>query len=488
MKASPVGVSAALVLLLCGPPVPAGAEPVGRLQEYLAFDTSNPPGGERPAIEYLASLLASRDTAGEVEVRILSSPGGRANLYARLPASGAPARGALLLLHHADVVPAGDGWSRPPFGGVIGDGMIWGRGAIDAKGLGIAHLEALLHVLDSGRPRQRDLILVAAADEEAGGAEGVGWLLDEHEELFVGVDAVLNEGGGNRAAGERLLWWGVEIAQKQALWLRVTASGRGGHGAGLNPSSPTHRLLRALDRVLEMDHPWRVTSAAHASYRALAALHSEEFARVFDRSLDDVQAELDRRLPSGNLDRILLPGMSASFRDTLQVTRIDNGAAPVNVVPGEASALIDARLLPDTDVDVFRRRVDVLLGSGIHAEELLRTGRSPASSTDSDVYRGLERVLGVRAPVVPMFISGATDSRFFRSRGVNAYGFSPFVLRPGEGGGVHGANERIRVDDFLRGCEMMRRVVAELVVPEGRRSAERDASGDALPPTAAVGR
>ena len=442
----------------------AAVGPVAWLQKYLSFDTSNPPGAELPAIRYLASLIEKGDPRGEIEVRILMSPNGRANLYARLPANAVDAPGrSLVLLHHLDVVPAGAGWTRPPFGGELHRGRIWGRGALDAKSLGVAHLNAMIHLLDSDRPRRRDLVLVASADEEAGGEDGVGWLLEEHPELVGDAEAVLNEAGVNRMAGDRLLWWGIETAQKQVLWLRVTAAGRGGHGSGFNPASPTHRLLRALNRVLDLEHSWRVTAASHQAYRALAEFRPGEFAEVFDQPMEVVQAELDRRLRDGGLDRILLPGMSASFRDTVQITRIANGAGPVNVAPAEAEALIDARLLPDTDVEGFRRRVDTVLGSGIHVEELLRSGGSPVSSTSSDVYRTLERVLGVRAPVAPTMIAGATDSRYFRRRGVDAYGFSPFTLSAADAGGIHGVDERIPVDGFLRGCEMMKRVVAALV-------------------------
>ncbi len=446
----------------------AAAEPVAWLRTYLSFDTSNPPGGEAAAIGYLVSLIERHDPAREIEVRVLTSPGGRSNLYARLPANAPDAKGgALVLLHHVDVVPAGAGWRLPPFGGILRDGKIWGRGALDAKSLGIAHLNAMLHLLESGVPRRRDLIFVASADEEAGGAEGAGWLVEEHWELFEGAEAVLNEAGVNRMAGERLLWWGIETAQKQVLWLRATASGRGGHGSGFNPASPTHRLLRALNRVLELEHPWRVTEAAHQAYRGLAAFHGGEFAAVFDQPIELVQAELDRRLRFGGLDRVLMPGMAASFRDTVQITRFDNGAGPVNVAPGEAAALIDARLLPDADVEAFRRRVDTVLGAGIHVEELLRSGPSPASSTESDVYRTLERVLGARAPVAPAMIAGATDSRFFRRRGVDAYGFSPFTIPGEDAAGIHGIDERIPADDFLRGCETMTRVAAAIVQAGG---------------------
>ncbi len=462
-----VRIPLAAAVLFVAAPVLAGASPVAWLQKYLSFDTSNPPGNELPAARYLASLIERHDPRGEIEVRVLLSPNGRANLYARLPANAVEATGrSLVLLHHLDVVPAGEGWNRPPFGGELHRGRIWGRGALDAKSLGIAHLNALFHLVESDRPRRRDLVLVAGADEEAGGEDGVGWLLEEHGALFDDVEAVLNEAGVNRMAGDRLLWWGIETAQKQVLWLRVTAAGRAGHGSGFNPASPTHRLLRALNRVLDLEHAWRVTPASHQAYRALAAFRPGEFADVFDQPLAMVQAEIDRRLGDGRLDRILLPGMSASFRDTVQITRIDNGAWPVNVAPGEAAALIDARLLPDTDVDGFRRRVETMLGSGIHIEELLRSGRSPVSSTGSDVYRTLERVLGVRAPVAPTMIAGATDSRFFRRRGVDAYGFSPFTLAADDAGGIHGIDERIPVEGFLRGCEMMKRVVAALVLVE----------------------
>ncbi len=445
-----------------------GAGPVAWLQTYLSFDTSNPPGDELPAVEYLASLIRRHDPEGEVEIRILTSPGGRANLYARLPAHPeVRTGGSLVLLHHVDVVPAGAGWTRTPFGGALHQHRVWGRGALDVKSLGIAHLGAMLDLLASGAPRRRDLVFLAVADEEAGGVEGVGWLLDAHRDLFDDVDAVLGEAGVNRMVGDRLLWWGIETSQKQVLWLRLTVAGRGGHGSGFNPASPTHRLLRSLNRVLDMEHRWRVTDGAHQSYRGLSAFHSDEFAEVFDQPMDRVQAELDRRLQVGGLDRILLPGMSASFRDTLQVTRIDNGDAPVNVAPSEAVALLDARLLQDTDAEAFRRRVETVLGTGVHVEELLRSEPSPTSSVDGEVWRTLVRVLEVRAPVAPAMIGGATDSRFFRRLGIDAYGFSPFAISGGDGAGIHGVDERIPVDDFLRGCRMMSRVVAALALGGG---------------------
>ncbi len=178
------------------------------------------------------------------------TPKGRVNLYARLSAA-APVGGPLVLLHHMDVVPPGDGWTRLPFAAEIDDGRIWGRGAIDAKSLGISHLAAMVALQRERTALERDVIFLAVADEETGGAEGTQWLLKEHADLFAEAAFVLNEGGSNRVAGDRLFWWGIEVAQKRPLWLRVTTQGRGGHGSTYNPGSATHQLVASLSKLFD---------------------------------------------------------------------------------------------------------------------------------------------------------------------------------------------------------------------------------------------
>ncbi|MEM7352368.1 MAG: M20/M25/M40 family metallo-hydrolase, partial [Acidobacteriota bacterium] len=226
---------------------------VGWLREYIQIDTTNPPGNEGAAVAFLAQILEREGIASQV----LTSPGGRSSLYARLPASGAgasaalPSEGAVVLLHHIDVVAADDSWRVEPFSGRPFEGKVWGRGALDVKGLGIAQLAAILALKDEGLPRQRDIVFLAVADEEAGGREGAAWLLEAHPELFAGVAGVLNEGGSNRVLNDRVIWWGIEVTQKRPLWLTVTATGRGGHASGLRPRSATHRLVEALARLVE---------------------------------------------------------------------------------------------------------------------------------------------------------------------------------------------------------------------------------------------
>jgi len=430
-------------------PVP---EPVRWLHEYLQIDTTNPPGNEREAAEFLAAILEREGIAH----RLLESPSGRTSLYARLEAPGSGGRG-VALLHHIDVVPAAEEvWRVDPFSGRPYEGKLWGRGALDVKGLGIAQLAALASLVREGAPIERDVVYLAVADEEAGGGEGVAWLLEEHPELFEGVEAVLNEGGYNRVLGDRLIWWGVEVSQKRPLWLRVTARGRGGHGSAFNPGSATHQLIRGLARLLEMPMRYRVTPPVRAFLGALAELEGGGAARLYH--------ELDEVIQEDGPTRPLQPGLPGLFLDTVQVTAVDNGEG-LNVIVPEASASVDVRLLPDTDADAFLAEVRQALGDDLEVELLLDAPEVAPSPTDHPVYRTLEETLGVRAPVVPVFISGTTDSRYFRQRGIAAYGIWPFAINPGDLRGIHAVDEAIPVDAFLRGVETVRRIVRGYALP-----------------------
>ncbi len=204
-----------LLAVLALSPSPAGraAEPARTpdlseaarwLQGYLRIDTTNPPGREHLAASYLAGILHREGIA----TRLVVTPEGRANLWARLSSPRSGGR-ALMLLHHMDVVAAGPGWTVPPLAGRVQDGRLWGRGAVDDKSLGIAHLAAFVDLKRRRVPLARDVIFLAVADEENGGLRGTAWLLDKHPELFRGVEAVAGEGGRNQTGAEdRLLWWG----------------------------------------------------------------------------------------------------------------------------------------------------------------------------------------------------------------------------------------------------------------------------------------
>lgn len=428
-------------------------EPARRLQEYLQIDTTNPPGNEKAAAELLAGWLRELGA----EPRLLASPEhlarGRASVYARFAAQGAPCKeggGALLLMHHIDVVPAGEGWRTAPFSGRPIEGRIWGRGAIDIKSLGIAQLEAIGQLRRSGRTFCRDVIFLGVADEEAGGGEGAAWLLDHHPEVFAGVDAVINEGGSNRTFGGRLLYWGIEVVQKRPLWLRVTAGARGGHGSRFAPDSAAHQLIRGLSRLIDRPPRFRLTDAAR--------LYFGELGRLEGKQPEAVLAALDKQIRPGGPVPPLAPGLPVYFLDTVQVTEMVT-APGVNVVSPTARADVDIRLLPDTDSEAVLAEVRQLLGPELELEVLLSSPPSPPSPRDHPLYRAFEQVLGQRAPVIPSFLPGTTDSRYFRARGIAAYGFSPFSIEGPDLKGIHAPNEYIAVDDFLRGIEVTRRLL-----------------------------
>jgi acetylornithine deacetylase/succinyl-diaminopimelate desuccinylase-like protein len=211
-----------------------------RLAEYIRIDTTNPPGNESAGVGYLAAIL---EEAG-IEFETAESAPGRGNLWARLKGGGEP---ALVLLHHIDVVSADPRyWQVDPLAGEIRSGYVWGRGALDMKGTAIAQLQAFLALHASGARLTRDVLFVATADEEAGGAYGAGWLIEQHPEIFEGAGFLLNEGGGGTTMGGDEVFM-VEVTQKVPLWLKATARGQPGHGSTPQTATAVTRLLRAGD-------------------------------------------------------------------------------------------------------------------------------------------------------------------------------------------------------------------------------------------------
>jgi len=443
-----------LLLVLLGPAkVPAEtspglSEPARWLQQYLRIDTTNPPGREHLAASLLAGILQREG----IPSQRLVSPQGRTSLWARLSALPQKSGGrAIVLLHHMDVVPAGPGWTVKPFAGEVRDGRLWGRGAVDDKSLGIAQLAAFVELKRRGVPLERDVILLAVADEEDGGGQGAGWLMSRHPELFRGVEGVVGEGGRSQLSGDgRILWWGIEVAQKRPLWLRVTTSGRGGHGSGLNPESANHQLVLALSRLLQKPARWRVTPAARAYMRAIAPFHEGKMRRVL--------SDIDRVIAPTGPKEFLLPGMANLFINSVQVTVLDGGEK-INVIPGKAQALLDVRLLPDTDSAVFLNEIRQALGDDCTVEVLVTSPPAPPSPATGRVWSALAQALGASGPVVPTFVPGFTDSRFFRERGIPAYGITPFALSGEDMRGIHNPDERIPLAELDRGVERMRRAV-----------------------------
>src|SRR5688500_2996614 len=231
-----------------------GDETVELLRRYLRIDTTNPPGNESEGARFLAEVLAADGIASET---VESAPG-RANIVARVQGDGA--LGGIVLHHHIDVVYADRRyWTVDPFGGVIRDGFLYGRGALDMKSTGILQLTAMRAIKRAGVPRKRDLIFLGTADEEAGSQFGAQFVADHHRQWLAGAEYALSELGGiDVEHGYRAPLASIVISEKTGLPLRFTARSSPGHGSMPWPDTAPHRLIRALGRLLEADRPPRV--------------------------------------------------------------------------------------------------------------------------------------------------------------------------------------------------------------------------------------
>jgi acetylornithine deacetylase/succinyl-diaminopimelate desuccinylase-like protein len=426
-----------------------GEETAGILADLIRIDTQNPPGNETPAARAIARKLEAEGISSQV----LESAPGRGNVHARLRGSGG-AR-PIILLAHLDVVPADPStWSVPPFAGERRDGYVYGRGALDAKGVAAIQLMTMIALKRSGQLLARDVILLATADEETGGRAGAGWITEQRPELLGDAEYLLTEGDHihEPQAGRYVLQ--VAVAEKTPCWVKLTAKGEGGHGSTPAPETAVTRLVRALERVREYRSPIKVVPAVEDYFAAVASL---EAPAMRDR-LSHLAASLED--PAFVAEFTQNARQNALVRNTMTPTVLQ-GSPKTNVIPDQASAHLDCRLLPGEDPKAFLATLhDVIDDEQVQVETLLSF---PASSSDShsalmEAIRTLARNDG--APVVPSVIPGFTDSHYFRAKGIASYGFVPFVLPQGEEKTVHGTNERVSVENLRDG---VRRLVGLLL-------------------------
>ena len=428
---------------------PVEHEAEAALITYLRIDTSNPPGNETAGARFLQELLLKEG----IEARLVGADPARQSVYARL-VSGTSEK-ALVLLHHIDVVPAAASeWTNPPFAGVRSGGYLWGRGALDVKSLGIAELMAFVNLKRQHLPLRRDVIFLAVADEELGGTNGCGALLAQHPELFANTGFVLNEGGYNETSVDRVSFWGIEVQAKVPLWLRITMKGAAGHSAAPpDDGGALAKLVRTLDAVQRIPVPYRLTPAVTRAFHAAGKARPDERGEV----LRGIGEPLD----SARLDRVLSPGYRSLLRDTIAVTRIAGGSS-INVLPLTAVADIDIRLLPDETAPPMIEKVKASLSEGGTLQVLLAGQPVPDSPSDTELFRAVASAMTGSEPgsiVGPIVGAGTSDSRYFRARGIVAYGIAPFKVNYYDADTVHASDERIRARFFSEGVRLMRTIV-----------------------------
>ena len=415
------------------------------LCRYIAIDTTNPPGNERLAAEFLATVLQQEG----IESKIYPVAEGRASLSARLAGDGR--RRPLVLLNHMDVVPVErELWDVDPFAGVVRDGAVWGRGALDMKSMGVMELMTVLLLRRQGLALSRDLLFVAAADEEAGGGAGIEWLDAHHPELF-DAEYVINEGGyGNTAMfGVRRPIFGCSVGEKGPLWLRLTARGVSGHSSVPHADNCLERLVRALHRIQTWERPITLLPEVRTMFERLEA------AGVLSQTVSE--PSLGRLAEDNPLVRALLT-------DTVATTMFNAGVKS-NVIPSVAEANLDCRLLPGHDPDEFVEQVRAVVHDPRVEVEMVMESHTPVSTADSELFRTIEAVVKEEAPgsvLVPTIATGFTDSRAFRRRGVVAYGFVPCLLEDAESATIHGSNEHIPIAKLRLSIQILYEVVRRM--------------------------
>lgn len=429
-------------------------EAVAWLQEFIRVDTINPPGNESRAVDFYSRIL---DAEG-IEWTAAESAPGRGNIWARLEGGDEP---ALVLLQHTDVVPADEKyWTTDPLSGEIRDGYIWGRGAIDMKGTGVSQLATFLSLHRNGRPLNRDVIFVATADEEAGGLFGAGWLIENRPDVFEGAGILLNEGGSGRLSANGDTVFSVEVTQKVPVWLRMTAVDTPGHGSQPRATSSVTRVVHAMEILRTHAFPARIIAPVDAMFQSLAVSAEAEWAAAYADMASAIREP-------GFLTKLQEHSVTlhALTRDTCSLTRM-SGSNKINVVPPEAWAEVDCRILPDRPVEEFVARVRELVEpSGVEVEVIMAF--SPAvTDTGTRLYDAIERITAERHPgsrVMPSVSMGFTDSHFTRDAGIASYGFDPVIIPEAEMVRIHGNDERISEAAFRRGVDDYRAIVESVV-------------------------
>jgi acetylornithine deacetylase/succinyl-diaminopimelate desuccinylase-like protein len=423
------------------------AQAAALLASYIRIDTTNPPGDTTAAAAFLQGQLG----AVGISTELIAAEANKPMLIGRLRGRGSGGQ-PIVLLNHMDVVPADPKrWSFPPFSGEIRDGVVYGRGALDMKGLAIAQLMALRLLATLGERPQHDLVFLAVPDEEVGGTMGAAWLAQQRPDLLDAM-AVWDEGGIGITDVLPAPALFISVTEKQVLWLRIVAEGPAGHGSRPFPEAAPRRLVAAIDRILESPPAPRLTPIARQVFR-----------RVGER-VSGLEGLAMRRLSNPVVwlfaDGLLQqePWSAALTRDTVALTMLTGGYKP-NVIPERVEAVLDCRLLPDTKPEAFIEQLRTTIDDpGITVEIIQAPHTSPPSPTDNPLFRAMRDAASRVYPGVVVTESmtiGGTDSRFFRRRGVPAYGFFPVLIAKQLSATVHGVDERLPVADLGKAVQVI---------------------------------
>jgi len=419
-------------------PQQAQAEAVHFLADLIKIDTQDPPGDESKVAHYIEGVLKS---AG-VESEILEPVSGRASIVARIKGNGK--KRPLLIMGHEDVVPVDRAhWTVDPFAATERDGLLYGRGASDDKGMVAANLEVFLLLKRLNVPLDRDVIFLSEASEEMSSPAGMATIVDRYWEK-IDCEFALNEGGGSLLENGRVKYFGVATAEKLPRGARLEAIGSSGHGSVPRVDNAVVHLAAAVAKAGTWDTPARLNETTRAFFERLATISPPEEAAWYGNVLDNkVQEELKRKKPQ-----------YYSMVRTSVVPTILKAGYKSNVIPPTAEATLDIRALPDEDLPKFREMLSEIINDPqvkVIAEDTnLSMPPAPPSKLGTEMFAALERAqkeVSPEAITLPVMTTGATDSSFLRAKGVQAYGIG-IPKTEEENRGIHGNDERIEINQL----------------------------------------
>jgi acetylornithine deacetylase/succinyl-diaminopimelate desuccinylase-like protein len=423
------------------------------LSRYIRIKTVNPPGDEEEAVLFLSEILKRENLPHE----ILASAPKRANIISRI--KGDDPKG-LILLSHIDVVPAqSEAWDFDPFGGQREKGYIHGRGALDDKGMGVMNLMAHVLIARQNVRLKKDVVFLATADEETGGEYGAGYMVREHKDKLE-ADLLINEGGTQMEGilpGDAPLFM-IGLGEKGPLWLELKREGASGHASVPVSENAPIKLSAAISRLSKRKRPIRMSGETLDFFYGLG----EGIGGIKGALLKAVKIPLLRQIVGKIAAKN--PSVRAMIADTTSVTMINAGVKE-NVIPGEAKATLDNRLLPGTDKDEFVGWIRKCLGDD---KIMIREAMfSPPSKSryDEKIFSAIKDVakeLHPKSVTVPMVYQAFTDSRYFRDIGIPSYGIVPASVTAEDIKGIHGVNEKISEEALLGGVKFLYNLILKL--------------------------
>lgn len=430
------------------------------LVDLVKINTTNPPGNEDAAAKYIASVLAKEG----IQAELLPTVAGRSAVVARLRSTIVPDPSkALLLVAHMDTVGVDRAkWSVDPYGGIIKDGYLYGRGSLDDKSMVAANLAAFIALKRANRNLNRDIIFLATADEEQFGDASLKILITKYWDKFAAGFA-LNEGGMLMVKNNKVQYVGIQASEKVAMNVNVIATGKGGHASTPTKENPVLHLAAALEKIGNYNAPVHLTSIVRRYFEGLAAIEEDEVAkwlRVVDTP--DRGEHAQRFLSDAD------PMWNSMMRDTVAPTMLQAGVR-ANVIPSEARAVLNIRLIPGDSSEALLSELRKAVNDPQVKLEPQPDGglAAPNSSIETDFYNLITKVSAQEfggAPVLPFMSTGATDSSQLRLHNVQAYGLRPFPLTQDDSRRVHGDDERMPLAAFAKGIDFETRIVAEFSI------------------------